>query len=280
MSNTLAMDLVGQWQGFCTDHGEVCDLAAANPIFRVLLDASPLTDLARLAALVDFYLLERGEDALDVALGNGVFIRLLIMPAAADAILTWRGSPETTLAWVDLAGDDLTKVVSSELYQVIDPVALDELSLAALLAIGDNALIHKLVLLTQADLHTLLQLPTADLQKMAATATVEDLAWMAHHLAGLPTDEAAAVSGEVARGDVTIAALQAPVVAAPVVPEARVFPVAVVAPPPASIAPTRFAPWHSGLVIAAGFAVALLIVAAVVLARRRELDGAQDDEHR
>ena len=47
MSNTLAMDLVGQWQGFCTDHGEVCDLAAANPIFRVLLDASPLTDLAR-----------------------------------------------------------------------------------------------------------------------------------------------------------------------------------------------------------------------------------------
>ena len=144
-----------------------------------------------MAALVDFYLLELGEEALDVALGNGVFIRLLIMPAAADAILTWRGSPETTLAWgVILAGDDLTKVVSSELYQVIDPVALDELSLAALLAIGDNALIHKLVLLTQADLHTLLQLPTADLQKMAATATVEDLAWMAHHLAGLPTDEA------------------------------------------------------------------------------------------
>jgi hypothetical protein len=292
LSGMIALDLVSRWQGFCTEHGAVCDLAATNPNFRTLLNDSRLTDLARVTSLVDFYLQTFDAATLDGALADGRFVRLLLMPQAADAILTWSASPEVTLAWVDLAGsplvgdplsdddlsgDQLTHVVSSELYRVIDPLALDQLSLAALLAIGDNTLIHKLVLLAHADLSTLLHLPTADLQTLAATATVAELTWLAHYLAELPAADATAVSGQVARGEVTIAALQAPVLPTAPAPVGANVPVAQTEVPPPAVVPALLAPWDNGVVVAAGLMLVLVVVAGVLLARRRERDALADD---
>lgn len=268
MAAAIGVELAGQWQGFCADHGVVCDLAATNAHFRALLDATPLTDLPRLVMLVDFFWVEMGAEPLYQALDNGVFLRLLLLPPEADTILTWTGSPQMTLVWADLAGDNLPRVLELELYQAIDPVAWDELSLAALLAIGDNALIHKLVTLTPADLHTLLQLPTADLRQMAATATVEELTWMAQHLAGLPAEDAVVIGSQVAQGDVTIAALQTPPTPVPAVGDVPAVDVATST--WMDQMPGWLAPLNNGVVIAAGFMVILLILVGLVLAYRRD----------
>jgi hypothetical protein len=114
------------------------------------------------------------------------------------------------LAWIDLAGPQLAKIVELRLYETIDPLKMTGLSLAALLAIGDNAIIHKLRVLPTDQLLILLQLPTADLKPVATTATPDELGWLAGYLATLPSKQASVVADELASGKQTIAALQAP----------------------------------------------------------------------
>jgi hypothetical protein len=217
--------------------------------------------------------------------------KLLAAPPAVDAILGWSASPDVALAWLEVAGDQVAKVVELRLYETIDPLRITPLSLAALLAIGDNTLIHKLRVLPIDQLLALLQLPTADLTQVAATATPTELGWLAGYLASLPSEQALAVAHELASGKVTIATLQAPPVAAssdratsndamlngapgdtgssaeagsPVKPAAGI---------PASVV-ALWTPWaNNGVAVAAGVVVLLLIAVGVFLALRREITG-------
>ncbi len=283
---TLAATLVGQWQSFCTDHGMICQLAAQNSAYRALLDAMPVADLTRLVQLTDFFWTafgpEAGQAQLDMALDNGTFAKLLAAPPETEVILAATASPATALAWTDVAGAQLPRVVELRLYESIDPLRMTALSLATLLAIEDNAIIHKLRQLPTDTLLTLLQLSSADLAQIAAAATTAELGWLAGQLATLPPAAAATVVQELVRGEVTIVQLQAPPVvqAAPnPVPDNRVEgdeaggeagrdPVAKV---PAAVA-TWWSVWSmSGVTVAAGIVLVLLIAVGVAMALRREL---------
>ena len=215
---TMAATLVGQWQTFCTEHGVLCQLAAENNSFRGLLDTVPVEDLTRLVQLTDFFWTEFGEgDAqaqLVTALENGSFAKLWAAQPAADLILVGTSSLYTTLAWVDLAGDQLPMVAELHLYETIDPLRMSAVSLATLLAIEDNELIDKLWLLPTDQLLTLLQLSSADLAQVAAVASSVELGWLADYLATLPVKDANGVVRDLVHGKATIATLQAPPVAA------------------------------------------------------------------
>lgn len=286
MASTLALTLVGQWQTFCTNNGDVCQLAAENSTFRTLLNNMPVTDLTRLVQLIGFFQAELEATQLATALDDGTLAKLVAAPPAADVILAWSGSPATTMAWVELAGADLPRVVELQLYETIVPLQMTRLSLAALLAIDDNAIIHKLRVLPVEQLLVLLQLPTADLKQVVAITTPDELSWFADYLATLPSDEVASVTQELVNGGVTIAALQAPLeitvsedgraegtstsdlpdnalAGAEERPLAGVLPEAVVA---------LWMPWiNNGVAVAATIVVLLLVVVGVVLALRREL---------
>lgn len=194
LSSTLAGTLVGQWQTFCSHHGVVCRLAGENMIYRGLLDNLPVSDLTRFVQLTDFFWVELGAEQLAAALDDGTFAKLLAAPVEIEAILGWTGSTAVTLAWLELAQDQLPQVVQWRLYETIDPHTMTTLSLASLLAIDDNAIIHKLRVLPANQLLTLLQLPAADLKQIVSTATPEQLGWFAGHLATLPASKTFAPS--------------------------------------------------------------------------------------
>lgn len=294
LASTLADTLVGQWQSFCTDHGVVCQMAAENSDFRALLDHLAVADLTRLVQLTDFYwsAFDEGasKDEFLSAVADGTLAKLLAAPPDADAILTWSGSPAVTLAWVELAGDHLPEVVELHLYETIDPLQFTPLSLANLLAIGDNAIIHKLQVLSTDQLLILLQLPTEDLRQVTAIATPDELSWLAGYLTTLPATQATAVARELASGKKTIASLQMPPVAAPdesaADEGAAANPLAASDGQMSADAPTEAARpvigmpgvvatlWEpvasNGVAVAAGIIVLFLIALGVALAMRRE----------
>ena len=160
---------------------------------------------------------------------------------------------------------------------------MDELSLATLLAIEDNSIIHKLRLLPIEELLTLLQLPTAELAQIAATATPDELRWLAGYLSPLPAEQAAAITQGLASGEMTIAALQAPPAAASREAAASNAdrtsgeseasagslgtPIAGI---PKTVIDFTSPLAENGVVVAAGVVVLLLIVVGVVLAWRRD----------
>lgn len=295
----MAATLVGQWQTFCAEYGTICQLAAENSTFRALLDNLPVVDLTRMVQLIDIFPTEsttpnanQAQSQLDRALTNGSFAKLLAAPPAANVILVGTGSTATTLAWVELAGEQLPTVVELHLYETIDPLRMSALSLATLLAIGDNAIIHKLRLLPTDQLLTLLQLSSADLAQVAAVASSVELGWLADYLAMLPEQEANAIAHELATGNMTIATLQAPPVAksadssAPSTDRPSSSVAAgdgeasradsgsllepVTGMPEAVM--TWWAAWPlSGVAVAAGVVILLLIAVGAALALRREM---------
>lgn len=288
LASTMAVTLVGQWQTFCTNHGVVCELAAENPSFRALLDTISVDNLTRLVQLTDFFWAEFGADAgkaqLVVALNDGTFAKLIASPPEVDAILAWTGSPATTLAWLEIAGNQLPRVVELRLYETIDPVTMDELSLATLLAIEDNSIIHKLRVLPIEELLTLLQVPKADLAQVAATATPDELRWLATYLATLPAEQAKALAHSLANGELTIATLQSPPVAVGSDGEVSAggsdlgeseastgsfgTPMANI---PKAVVEFASPLANNGVAVAAGVVILLLIAVGVVMALRREI---------
>lgn len=273
LAGTLAGNLLTTWQGFCTDHGVICEVAAAQPPLRARLNATPISDLPRLVQVVDFYWSELGEAQLTAALNDGTLAALLALPPAADAILAWTGSPPQTLAWAEAAGEQLPVVIASGLYQQVDPLALPTLPLAALLTIGDNAAIHRLAQIPVDALLPLLQLPTQVVQQLAAAESVESLTWLGRHLATLPAEKAASVAAAVVGGATTVAQLQTPPVAAPVtVPVTVTAPVTVGAPVAVAAPDSPPVDWEqrldNSLLIAAGLLVLLLLAAGLAAALR------------
>ncbi|MCC6454587.1 MAG: hypothetical protein IT328_06570 [Caldilineaceae bacterium] len=285
LASTLSLTLVGQWQEFCANNGSVCQLAGENSAFRTLLNNMPVTDLTRLVQLVEFFQVELDAAQLARALDDGTVAKLIAAPPAADAILEWTGSPATTLAWLEVAGAELPRVVELRLYENIDPLQLTTLSLASLLAIEDNAIIHKLAMLPIDQLLVLLQLPSVDLEQIAATASPDELGWFAGYVQTLTSQEAAQVAQELAKGRVTIAALQAPPVVAASSGDGDSAPEGNApgdklssdeARPAVGIVPEAIiALWQpyadNGVAVAAGLVVVLLVVAGMVLALRREM---------
>jgi hypothetical protein len=266
LAGTLAATLLEQWRGLCATLGDLCVLAISYPTFGALLDATDLADLPRLARLAALFRDELGAPALTAALADGSFAELLAAPEEAYAILRWSRSPQTTLAWVAVAGDVLPAVVDHGIYREIVPDTLSSLALAALAAIGDNTLIHKLLALPASDLTALLQLPTPDLQVIAAGATPEDLGWLAAQIAASSTEAAAELGHRLAQGEQTIAVLrQHPATATPA-------PLAVAAPPATPVTAQPERPLN-GVVVASGMILVLLVGLGVFLAIRSDHDG-------
>jgi hypothetical protein len=177
--------------------------------------------------------------------------------------------------------------VELRLFETIDPLILPELSLATLLAIGDNAIIHKLQLVPTEHLLTLLQLPAPTLSQVAADATPEALSWLADYLAGLPAKEAIAVAHGLGTGEVTIATLQSPPVVAASdnvrasdLPSGELPSAQAAQSPSASTAPATnpveivaawWTPWvNNGIAVAAALVVLLLIAVGMAVTLRRE----------
>lgn len=188
----IAVTLLDEWDSFCDEQQDLCQLAAANPSFRSLLDNTPLSDLDRLASLVGVFVNDLGRSALDQSIETGTFDSLLAAPGSASLILAATDSVTITLAWVELAGDQLEQVISRAIHEQAQPDELSADGLAVLLALNDDAL-HRLLALDAPETALLLALPPATLQRLANDLSLDDLRWLVGYL-GQPASAAEAIT--------------------------------------------------------------------------------------
>jgi hypothetical protein len=276
LAATVATTLVGQWQGFCTEHGQLCTLAAENDDLQMLLDVTPVEQVARLAQQVTLFLTGLDRAQLEASLADGSFEALLALPESAYAVLRHTRDPQTVLDWAALAGPSFESMVALELYTQVTPNDLAPETLLALVTLADKDIIHKLLALTPGQLATLAPLPTPALRTVSANASLDELAWLSTHLAQQSAEEVQRIGAQLATGELTIAALQAPPVAAQPAsmaqPSVDTEPGAVVGSVPVPIlAPVAWweaGPWSNGVMVAAVLLVILLVICGVIAVLR------------
>ena len=99
----------------------VLNLALKIPSFKNILDTKSPKDLGKLSELVVVAEEALEPDQLPAFIESGQFEHIFSLPQAAFEILRWSGDPEIVIAWADLTGEDIIRVVSSELYKIASP---------------------------------------------------------------------------------------------------------------------------------------------------------------
>lgn len=207
-----SVSLVEQWQGFCTDYGDVCQVADQNADFRSLLGYVALDELDSLAMLVTWFINQEGRRALDGAVIDGSLEQLLAVSPEIRALIMDEMQPSEAVGWLAVAGERLDKVMALGMHRLAQPDEFDAYSLAAMLAVRETVDLQKLLALAPVQRDILLGLPADTLQALAADNSATELAVLANAMlepVQSPTS-AAQIAEEVVQGSVSIAELAAP----------------------------------------------------------------------
>ncbi len=210
MAVQIADELTDEWAAFCQRHPTLCSMPDESPIFREILDATPVEELEKLAGLVDLFIRDLGRPQLALSLENGAFESLLHLSGQAHQILSATGSPEPVLAWSDLAGDDIDDVVRLELYESVDYAATDSREVDALISLNDKAAIAHYFETTPETRQALLALPPSTRRGLLERLDPADVDWLVGFLAGEPSADAASLAYRVANGIEPLASLREP----------------------------------------------------------------------
>jgi hypothetical protein len=190
VARTVANDVYSSWLDFQRKYTQVLTLADENDQFRALVDSVTTQEVGKLATLVVTVEEAMGREGLEHILEQGTLAQLFYLPQESIEILRTTANPELVLAWADLAGADLEKVVAFELYKLSTPESfIDRNDLSKLLALDDKEAISELLLLNRLERDVLLGLPRDSLVQLAAHFAPEDLRWLATYIAQMEPRE-------------------------------------------------------------------------------------------
>jgi hypothetical protein len=191
IARAVSNDVYSSWVEFKRKYTQVLTLAEQNPYFRAMVDKTSTEEVGRLATLVVVGEESLGSEGLDKAIEEGTLEQLFYLPQEALQILRATSNPELVLAWADLAGADLDRVVNSELYKVASPQGFaDRQELQRILNLEDRSTIAEVMLLNRLERDVLLNLPRARLVALSAQFDEQDLRWLASYIAQMPPREA------------------------------------------------------------------------------------------
>ncbi|MCX6046066.1 MAG: hypothetical protein NT075_13230 [Chloroflexi bacterium] len=274
VSLEIAVDIMDDWNNFCTVNQYVCMVAGENSTFKQILDSTPLDHISALSTLVNTFIEIAGRSTLDSAIQNGQFEQLLALPAPALDILHTTKSVETTLLWAKLADDKLDRLVKYGVYLRKTPADFDQKLLLAVLNLDDNGAIQKLLELDHDQLAAIVDFAGDQLAPITLQTSTADIKQLATYLVQQPASQrpTAQAATALANGTLTVQKLIQPAV------EAAAAPTPTAPPKLESVGayPKIYAflqPLVGNSVIVAAFALVLLIlIAATVgfLFRRRK----------
>ena len=165
-------------------------LADRNQKFREILNDISVDEVEKLSNLVAVAVDSLTPVKLATAVETGQIERIFALPEAAFVILKEKKDPALVLVWADFAGEEVNKVVETDLYLVASPTDFSGLdALNKVLAVEDPAAIRKLMQLHQIERVVLLGLETVGARSALIALSMEDLSWLALFLAELPADE-------------------------------------------------------------------------------------------
>ena len=177
-------------ENFQTKFPGVLTLSERNQNFKVILNDTGVDEMEKLSNLVAVAVDSLTPVKLATAIESGQIERIFALPEAALVILKEKKDPALVLAWADLAGEEVEKVVETELYRVASPPDFSGFeALNKVLTVEDPAAIRKLMQLHQIERVVLLGLETVRARSALIALSMEDLSWLALFLAELPADE-------------------------------------------------------------------------------------------
>lgn len=100
---------------------------------------------------------------------------VLIMPKGSIQIVRDTGSIETAATWGEITGSRLNDVAEMEIHELRSPETFNRKHLEPLLALNDNRLVAKVLLLTNNQIDQLIDLPTTVFRDLAIAFSTEQL---------------------------------------------------------------------------------------------------------
>lgn len=202
----IAVSLVEEWNRFCDTNRAVCTLADSNDTFQDILEYTPLDQINKVVSLVNLFVDKLGSAALEEALADGRFEKLLTLPESAFVLLGENQSIDEVLAWSALAGDQLDRAIALGITAQKDPGDFDESLMKALLNLDDQAAIDKVLTLDRIALTNIMSFAEANFVRLAHRLSAEELAQLGDYLATATTIPDELASG-LASGAITVASL-------------------------------------------------------------------------
>lgn len=207
VSLEIAVNLVEDWNRFCDTNRAVCTLAEDNSTFQDILDYTPLDQVGKLVNLVNIFIDNIGRAELEKAIDNGQFERLLTLPEEALSMVGETKSAATTLAWVELAGDRLAKVVEFHLYSQKLPTDFTPELLRAVLNLEDIETVNKVLPLNTEQLTEVVTFADSNFVRLVNRLSAEELSQLASYLDAPRTPLPPQLASDLASGKQTVAGL-------------------------------------------------------------------------
>ncbi|MEZ4619698.1 MAG: hypothetical protein R2867_29920 [Caldilineaceae bacterium] len=261
----IAVSLVEEWNSFCDTNRSVCTLADSNSTFRDILNYTPLDQVGKLVTLVDLFVNNLGRAALEDAVNDGQFERLLVMPEAAYTLLAENKSIETVLAWSALAGDQMDRLLALGIPQQKVPSDFDEPLLRAVLNVDDPTAVDNLLTLDREALTTLYQFAGTNFVRLANRLSATELAQLSNYLAET-AEVPVNLATDLASGTVTVAGLLS---TEPAVADNPAPTVTASAEWPAALVPLWQFIYANSIVVAAVAVLSLAVIMGIVSGRNR-----------
>jgi hypothetical protein len=188
ISTGTAARVVDIWIEFRRTHAKVLELAERNDAFKRFLDQIKGADMPRLDEIIGLILASEGESGVLKRLDDGTLHQAVTaLPGEALEIARASRSLEVALQWWAIAGDNLPKVVSFEVYRRAEPQAFTKAGLQRLFALQDGATITRLAALQPSARDILFELDTAELKTLARSLQESELDSLARYLTALST---------------------------------------------------------------------------------------------
>ena len=188
------------WHEFKRAHAKVLDLASAHPAFKQFLEQLKPDALARLDEVVAMILPKEGDIGVLTRLDNGTLNEAVNrMPAQALDIARDTRSLETGLAWWSLAGNDIERVIESDMHRLTTPGSLTKATFTRLIGLNDKVAISRLAGLPADTRQTLFELDTSELRKLGHALDTSELQSLAGYLTGVDKASSARILRAVAQ---------------------------------------------------------------------------------
>lgn len=174
------------WNEYRAAHTLVLDIAARNEEFRTFFDGVQPQLIPRLDEVAALILSTEGETGILNRLKNGTLQETLNhLPASALEIARQTRSLDEAIAWYEVAGDNIDKVVSFELFQRTTPSAFTKDSLRKVVGLENPLAVKRLAAVKPEIRDVLFEVDTATLSEFLRTHDEKDLLILASYITGL-----------------------------------------------------------------------------------------------
>ncbi len=186
LADSASDRIVDIWRDFRRAHLKVLELAERDTAFKEFVDSLRPDQLPRLDEIVALIAKSEGDPGINRRLANGTLQRAVVkLEGDGLKIARETQSIDTALGWLDLAPDDLDKIIRFELHKRTTPTTFSSTSISRLLSLDDAIVIARLATVSGKARDVLFDLGNDKLLRLARGMEAGELDTLAGYITGL-----------------------------------------------------------------------------------------------